>query len=80
MGRGLLALILVLGAAIGAARAQSCDEELPASLSNYSGLACSAVWNNYILRVIIAPPHDIFHLFSLLIPDKILNVDNVMDL
>ncbi|XP_073108932.1 cytochrome b561 and DOMON domain-containing protein At3g61750 [Elaeis guineensis] len=50
MGRGLLALILVLGAAIGAARAQSCDEELPASLSNYSGLACSAVWNNYILR------------------------------
>ncbi|XP_073115181.1 cytochrome b561 and DOMON domain-containing protein At3g61750-like [Elaeis guineensis] len=50
MGRGFLALILALGAAIGAARAQSCEEDLPAALTNYSGLACTPVWNNFILR------------------------------
>ncbi|XP_073115174.1 cytochrome b561 and DOMON domain-containing protein At3g61750 [Elaeis guineensis] len=50
MGRDFLALILALGAAIGAARAQSCEEDLPAALTNYSGLACTPVWNNFILR------------------------------
>lgn len=50
MGRGLLALILILGVAVGATNAQSCDDPLPAALSNYSGLACSPVWNNFILR------------------------------
>lgn len=77
MGRGcFLALILALGAAVGAARAQSCEEDLPASLTNYSGLACAPVWNNFILRVIITPFYNIFHLFCLFIFHKILDEDN----
>ncbi|WOK91472.1 hypothetical protein Cni_G00163 [Canna indica] len=48
-----LALILVLGFAAVTVGAQwdSCNLELPAALSNYSGLShCRPIWNNFVLR------------------------------
>jgi hypothetical protein len=49
-------LLLVVLAAVSVflvpAVTASCDDELPAELAgNYSGMACSPVWNNFVLRV-----------------------------
>jgi hypothetical protein len=51
------ALLLVVLAAVSVflaptVTAQNCDDELPAELAgNYSGMACTPVWNNFVLRV-----------------------------
>lgn len=46
----ILALGLVSVAGVGA-QSDSCELELPAALSNYSGLSCRPIWNNFVLRV-----------------------------
>jgi hypothetical protein len=54
MARAYAVALLAVSAVllVSVATAQTCADELPPQLvSNYSGLACSPVWNNYVLRV-----------------------------
>lgn len=47
-----LAAVSVFFAPAVTAQTGSCDDALPAELvGNYSGMACSPVWNNFVLRV-----------------------------
>ena len=52
-----LAAVSVFLAPAVTAQTSSCDDTLPTELAgNYSGMACSPVWNNFVLRVRAAPP------------------------
>lgn len=52
MARVLLVVVLAaVSVFLVPAVTASCDDELPAELAgNYSGMACSPVWNNFVLR------------------------------
>ncbi|XP_074585895.1 cytochrome b561 and DOMON domain-containing protein At3g61750-like [Curcuma longa] len=41
---------IILAAITAGAQSDSCELELPAALSNYSGLSCRPIWNNFVLR------------------------------
>ena len=52
VGAAMLVVVSAFFAPAVTAQTGSCDDPLPTELvGNYSGMACSPVWNNFVLRV-----------------------------